>query len=316
VRTVPFVTTLVLLLAPLPALAWKQTLVSSGCGERWLQTHLTYWVQKPAPQGIDGNAYVQAIDKAFATWQGVACGLCATGPNQAPKSCPAHASGWTAEDLGFKQTPNLGPACIVTDTAKPCHIQPNGNFIVAVDVPPDGTATSPTNTWNFGANVVSTTVITANLATGEIVDADIALDAGHHAFCLSDGPGGCKPGQFDLCSTLTHEVGHFLGLDHSLVPDATMYASAPAQESKKCDLAPDDEAGLCTTYATTCNPALLPKPGADASSGDASDAGSGSKTPAPSGCCSTRAAPVTGGAGAILGGLGLLACLAVRRRWA
>lgn len=283
-------------LLPASAWAWKQTQVSSGCGERWLQTHLTYGITKPGLDGVPGNGFPQAIADAFLAWQQVSCSLCATGlPNQAPQACAAHPVGFDVSLSQESTTTGLGPGCVVTQAGKPCQVQPNGNFVVAMH-----------DQWPFGASVVSTTVVTANLATGEIVDADIALDDLHHDFCT----GTCKPGQFDLCSTLTHEAGHFLGLDHSLEPDATMYASAPAQENQKCSLEQDDRDGLCTAYTTSCNPAGLPKPGQDASGADAEPGG---KTPAPSGCCTTR--PGSGGPRSLAGlGTVLLAGLVLCRR--
>src|SRR5262249_48130098 len=53
---------------------------------------------------------------------------------------------------------------------------------------------------------------------------------------------------FDLQSALTHEMGHFIGFDHSPDPESTMYFKAPSCEIKKRDLTDDDVLGLCTVY--------------------------------------------------------------------
>ncbi|MBM4396482.1 MAG: matrixin family metalloprotease [Deltaproteobacteria bacterium] len=67
--------------------------------------------------------------------------------------------------------------------------------------------------------------------------ADFAFDFG------VDGTGT------DIRNTVTHELGHALGLDHSALPAATMFASAPEGDLTKRTLADDDTAGLCAIYA-------------------------------------------------------------------
>ncbi len=109
---------------------------------------------------------------------------------------------------------------------------------------------------------------------GEILDADIEFNGVYQKFSVS--PEG-EAGKYDIQNTLTHELGHVLGLDHPChdgeveprpvdhegnpIPDcypewslddsiteATMYNFAFTGETKKRNLTDDDIAGLCAIY--------------------------------------------------------------------
>ncbi len=117
---------------------------------------------------------------------------------------------------------------------------------------------------------------TANRNTGQIYDADIEVNLVDFQWSdvLADPQRGTH---MDLQNAITHEMGHFLGLDHSCysptspgttarpvdstgtpVPDCdvastdvqetTMYPSAMPGDTQKRTLAPDDRAGVCGIY--------------------------------------------------------------------
>jgi len=120
------------------------------------------------------------------------------------------------------------------------------------------------------------TWIVMDLRTGEILDTDMELQdldeaapelAGWYFTCTpaswastaplcASPPYGRQGCAFvDVGNTVTHEVGHIVGLDHVCTyPDtscdaaATMAPSAPAGELSKRTLAPDDVAGICAIY--------------------------------------------------------------------
>jgi hypothetical protein len=126
-------------------------------------------------------------------------------------------------------------------------------------------------------------------ACGEIVEADVEVNASTD-FNWADLSSNNNPGLHDLQNALTHEMGHFIGLDHTcllgalidpvtkepiepvdnngqkvpfcsdsdLTPaehDATMYPSAQPGDVSKRSLTEDDRLGLCSIYPTGTVPA-------------------------------------------------------------
>ncbi len=253
---------------PSTALAWVQTQVGTGCGERWLGSTIDFHLQNVSLDTVSDGDYQATVDAAMVSWQTVACDTCQGAKANVPGTpCPSHPIGFTLENKGFAHTDTLGPDCTGKDAQGKCTgYSPNGNFIIPIKA-----------NWPFGVSVLSQTVVTANLSTGELVDADIAIDDVDHDFCV----GNCSAGRVNLCDTLTHEMGHALGLGHSPDAQATMYAFNTAQPGEKCSLAQDDRDGICHAYTTTCDPSI--GPATDASS-SGSDLSSGGTTPAPGGC--------------------------------
>ena len=155
---------------------------------------------------------------------------------------------------------------------------------------------------------------------GAIVDADVELNGVDFQIArdgMSLAAGNCLA---DLGNTLTHELGHLLGLDHTCrqfsepervdgngdpvplctdglppaIAEATMYYSQTCGETKKASLEADDINAMCTIYPLAddpgvCEPATLDVDG---------------------GCCQSD----RGGAAGLLPALGVLLGLRRRRR--
>ena len=108
-----------------------------------------------------------------------------------------------------------------------------------------------TNAWRQLPGTTGTqialTFIANNYETGEIIDADIAInDAGFKFTTADDATSGV-----DLLSALTHECGHFFGMAHSLQSNATMYASYGSDIASRTNartLEQDDVDGVCALY--------------------------------------------------------------------
>jgi MYXO-CTERM domain-containing protein len=114
---------------------------------------------------------------------------------------------------------------------------------------------------------------------GAIVDADIELNGKNFAISVNGVTLGTASCLSELQNTLTHELGHLLGLEHTClatgdpprvddkgnaVPscgnatatqqNATMFNFQDCGENKKETLEPDDIAGICGIYPTAQDP--------------------------------------------------------------
>ena len=110
-------------------------------------------------------------------------------------------------------------------------------------------ADDPVDGWLHTFGALAITTVTFDTTTGDLLDADIEMNDVSFNFSGCDLAEANCVVAFDLQNTLTHELGHLIGLDHPIgVGDATMSASAAIGELEKRDLAPDDKAGVCTLY--------------------------------------------------------------------
>ncbi|MEZ4234981.1 MAG: matrixin family metalloprotease [Myxococcota bacterium] len=63
-----------------------------------------------------------------------------------------------------------------------------------------------------------------------------------------NGERAWSPPGYDLRAALTHEVGHGLGLEHSRLAEATMFATIEPDDASARDLSADDRAGETFLY--------------------------------------------------------------------
>ena len=109
--------------------------------------------------------------------------------------------------------------------------------------------------WRYTGvdNNLAKTTVTFNDETGEILDADIEINHANNNFTISD-----TDIAFDLQAILTHEIGHFVGIDHSPDFSATMYAGYEEGSTDQRSLEPDDVFAVCDAYppgrAASCAP--------------------------------------------------------------
>ncbi len=169
------------------------------------------------PEETDVSNIGPLVQQAFASWVGVACG---TPP--------------------VVTVTGTSPALRAT-TPKSLRAEPD-NILVFIRSSAEWTRFRNSPTW------IAITKIAHNPKTGEIVDADIEINDGGFKFSYSGTP---NPSEVDFLSMLTHEVGHFYGLDHSANVNATMYATyagSPERAVAARTLTEDDVGGICALY--------------------------------------------------------------------
>lgn len=144
-----------------------------------------------------------------------------------------------------------------------------------------GTCGNVHDCWDHGSTVVALTTSSYILSTGELVDADVEMNAASATPTIVDSP-PCSSGSIstscvanDVQNAATHELGHFLGLAHSPDPSSTMYASEPLGETSKRVLDSGSKQFVCDVYPSG-------RPSQDCSSSGGGGGSSGS-----SGCSST-----------------------------
>jgi hypothetical protein len=113
--------------------------------------------------------------------------------------------------------------------------------------------------WEHGDLTIALTTTTFSFKTGIILDADIEFNAaqpgGNLGFIFTTVSSPICEGlptvdcvAQDIQNTLTHEIGHAMGMDHVQEPLSTMEPSAPIGETQKRILDVGTAAGFCDTY--------------------------------------------------------------------
>ena len=97
---------------------------------------------------------------------------------------------------------------------------------------------------------LAVTVSTYRESDGEILDADVLIDASVDLALLDEAPRGRDRRRYDLASLIAHESGHVLGLGETSDDElATMWPHLYRGNTTARTLAPDDEAGVLEIYA-------------------------------------------------------------------
>ena len=98
----------------------------------------------------------------------------------------------------------------------------------------------------YGVDAISLTSVTTSVVTGEILEADVIFNPN----TVFSTDAATPLNAVDLQAAATHEIGHFLGLDHTPLGSAVMFPIS-AGNSLSRTLTLDDTIGVSTLYPTT-----------------------------------------------------------------
>ena len=183
---------------------------TGGAVAHWNDSCMDFAVQLDGSKAekISADELAGVLQDGFRTWSQVSCGFGLT-----PELSASYRGGTRCNRVEF----NCG--------AK----QDNDNIVMFRD---GNSALSETT--------IALSTIIANTATGEILDVDIEINSQDFDFYLTDAD--ATPQAHDLRLVLNHELGHFLGLSHTLQKGALMRAAYDGFDRFP---APDDVAGMC-----------------------------------------------------------------------
>jgi hypothetical protein len=207
----------------------------SPCGERgepliWKNPCLSYAIDHRGSVWMNFEDVETVVDASFEAWETADCG------GSTPGLIFKRLQSSTCQRVEFNTTGNVNTIAFLDPFKDPCADAGYDPFAFAV------------------------TVVWHNTTTGEVLDADMMINdqmttrdsaGGPYADCPDTGcPRGTltAPGPADLRNIVTHEIGHFIGIGHSDVVEATMFASGGRESVDKRTLAQDDIDAVCDIY--------------------------------------------------------------------
>jgi MYXO-CTERM domain-containing protein len=188
-----------------------------------------------------GDAGFLAMDHALATW--------ATAMDGCGNLTLRMGSRTTSRTTGFDDHPGASNENVLLFRTRLC------TDVVSPSDPCNGQGTcgNDHDCWQYNAGTLAITTTTYNVRTGKLYDADLEMNASTHIFSTVDSPPCSSLGQTgcvstDVQNTVTHELGHALGLDHSPDSRSTMFAGAELGETSKRVLDDGSVEFVCTAY--------------------------------------------------------------------
>lgn len=202
---------------------------------RWWRRDTVFTLGQVTPGEFPLGQVRGLVEEAFDQWMDVDCAT-------------------TASANGVVPVVTFGGNSDAVSATRPATAKAEpDNLIVFIRSSAEWQRAGNSSTW------IAITKIAHDQSTGEIVDADIEVNDGGFTFSIDDSP---AQGEVDFLSMLVHEVGHFYGLDHSLIEDATMFATysqTVATATAARSIEQDDKEGVCALYTGVPTRTSTPK---------------------------------------------------------
>jgi MYXO-CTERM domain-containing protein len=211
----------------------------------WWPGDVITWQQNSAGNTATGAKAFDAVSTSFNTWQQTMtqCGSMTykEGPRTSSRMVGYDADGPNANVVLFRMS-----SCTkkVAATA-PCW--------------QDGSCGNAFDCWDHASSVLGITIVSFDALTGRVYDADIELNAANNVYTVVDSP-VCNHKQSQTCvatdvqNTVTHEIGHLMGLGHATASTSTMNAAAYIGDTNKRMLDSGTKAFICEVYTKSLAP--------------------------------------------------------------
>jgi hypothetical protein len=209
----------------------------------WAVPKIT-WYQSTAgnPQTKPAGSEFEAVRKSFQSWQTIF--------SQCGNLTFEEGGRVTNRDVGYD--PKGENRNVVLFRTKRCaDVAPSTDACWK-----DAACNNKFDCWDNDGQTIAVTLTTYDERSGIIYDSDIEMNSDGFFFTTADSGGTCSPPlvtegcvSTDIQNTMTHEIGHLVGLDHTNAQGSTMNPRAPPGEISKRIIDSGSRDFVCTNYA-------------------------------------------------------------------
>ncbi|WP_223634647.1 myxosortase-dependent metalloprotease, MXAN_2677/MXAN_2678 family [Corallococcus sp. EGB] len=214
----------------------------------WPGRDYVYHLDAAGSTRTPGDSEVAAIEAAFDSWRALS-GTCSDFRF-------IRGVDWTLPvEVGYDQEHPFDNYNVVTFRERNCQdVAPPEDACWAEE-----TCGNVYQCWAHGGATIGLTTSSFSFKDGSVVDSDIELNAAEtdygpsFLFTTVNGPPCTGTPSTDCVATdvqntMTHEIGHVIGLDHVFSAGSTMEATASQGETSKRVIDAGSAAGFCSTY--------------------------------------------------------------------